>query len=727
MERSITNLEKNMTYLFNPKSIAIIGASTAIAKMSGRTLHFIVKHKSLGRIFPINAKKEITEIFGVPCFHSLDEIPEPIDQAIIALPAAMIAQQLRECAHLGVKSALIFSSGFAEAGGKGTEMQQEIEEIARAADIALCGPNCQGIINLDKNVISSMTNVLNLDSLVKGSIGFVSQSGALAGSILSLAQKEQIGLSYWVSVGNEAVLEVSDFVRYFVHDPAVKIIAAYVEGMKNADKWLGALRDAAHERKPVVVMKVGKSETGKKAVSSHTGSIAGDDFITDSFFRQNGVTRVSDIDEMFDTLVAFSGGKQPGKGKVGIITTSGGAGIVVADACSDYNVPIASLSVETKESLRQKLPKFASVLNPVDVTAQLLQMMFTEDIDLFKKCLRDLLADKDLNVLIIALTLVIGERAVTMARHIAEVSKETEKPMMVVWMAGDMASEGYEILRNSNIPLYSSVIRCVRALKKMLSYHQSIDSVIKSIDERVVTLSQAPQTEHFKETYKIIEKAGHVVTEHEGRIILSSYGISVPPGGLLTSENDLQNLPNTVRYPLVMKIDSPDILHRTEAKCVKVGIKNKEDLRSAYNQLLKNAKAFNPAARINGVLFEEMIEGDNSLELILGVKIDPVLGPVIILGIGGIFVEVFKEVVCRVAPLTELEARSMIREMRGFKILEGVRGRPRLDSKALEKTLIALSKFSWDFKDRIQEIDINPLFVLEQGVMAADVLIVKKQ
>jgi len=725
---NISALEDNIKYLFHPKSIAVVGASTDSRKMSGRVVNFMVSHRSSATIFPINPKKEVKEIFGVPCFRSLDDIKESIDQVIIALPAALVLEQLKKCAQLGVKSAVIFSSGFAEMGGKGIELQRALVEIAKSAKIAICGPNCQGIINIDENIISSMTNVLCLEQIVRGNVGFVSQSGALAGSILSLAQKDKIGFSHWVSVGNEAVIGIADFLKYLVSDPATQVIAVYLESVKDVQKWRRVFHDAIYAEKPIIYIKSGISEAGSKAVSSHTGSIAGEDFIAESFFQQNGAVRVGEIEEMFDNVMMFSAGKRPAKGRVGIITSSGGAGIIIADACSKHNVPLATLSITTQEALLMKLPKFASVLNPVDVTAQLFQMIFTEDMQLYKNCLRVMLKDSGIDVLIIALTMIIGERANKIAEDIVEISKETDKPILVVWLAGDLALDGYRILKDHNIPLYFSASRCIKALNNAVNYYDNLGSYKRSINKRQKLTSQISCSSSRNRALELLNESENCLTENEGRKILALYNISMPQGLLISKESDIASQLQTLTYPLVMKIDSPDILHRSDAQCVITGIEDSTSAHDAFCRIIKNAKAYKPECRINGVLVEEMVEGESLMELIVGVKNDSIFGPAMILGAGGIYVEIFKEIVCRVLPITRMDATTMIKNLKFYKIMEGVRGREPLDIQALEDTLLSVSQFAWDCKELITEVDINPLFLLPhgRGVKAADVLVMKK-
>ncbi|MCF8111355.1 MAG: acetate--CoA ligase family protein [Desulfobacteraceae bacterium] len=720
--------ETNIRYLLYPKSIAILGASTNLNKISGRPLKFLLKHGYEGKIYPINPKDDVKEIMGVPCFNNLKEISEPIDQALIALPAPMVEENLVKCAEAGVKSVILFSSGFAETDQKGREMQNKITDIASKAGIALCGPNCQGLINLNDNVISSFTNVLELDELCKGNVGVVSQSGALAGSILSLAQSEGIGFSHWITVGNEAVLDVADFVGFLATDPATRAIAVYSEGIKDAGKWYRACDAAAKEGKPIIVMKTGRSKIGGQAIVSHTGSVAGEDFIIDAFFNQNLCQRVYDIDEMLENIQMFSLDRNPGLGRTVILTSSGGAGIILADACSDNEIDLAHLEDGTEQKLKELVPKFASVINPIDVTAQFFQTLFTQDHDLMTKCLVEILEDENTDVLIIALTMAIGERAVKIAHDIVGAAQNTNKPIAVVWMAGDMAKDAYQVLRENKIPLYSSGGKCVKALKNLITFSGKLKS--RTLDQKEKTSNSLQKNrETIERASKIIMGSERYLPEYTGRKVLSTYDIPIPKGELALSKEDALKISENLNFPLVLKIESQDILHKTDAGCVVANIQNNKDLERGYQQIMKNALLYTSTSRINGVLIEEMIDKGDGIEVIVGMKNDPIFGPSIILGLGGIFVEVFKEMVCKIAPLTKSTAHEMVEEFKGYPILKGIRSGKQLSIDALEDSLLRLSQLSVDFKDVISEIDINPLVVMEQerGVMALDALIIRKE
>jgi len=714
---------ENIQQLLYPESIAILGASSNPKKLSGRPLFFLKKHGFNGRIYPINPKTGITNIMGIPCYKSIKEIDGSIDQAIIALPAKMVESALLECAEANVKSVVLFSSGFAETGDNGRLLQEKIKNIAEATGIALCGPNCQGLINLTTDVFSSFTNVLNRKSLFKGNVGLISQSGALAGSVFSMAQKQKIGFSHWVSVGNEAVLSIADFITFMATDPATQVIATYVEGFKDVEKWVEASECAAKAEKPIIVLKTGRSDTGSKAITSHTGSVAGDDVISSAFLKKYGFIRVNDIPEMLDTMAMFSLKKSAGKGRVAILTSSGGAGILLVDALSDKGIELAKLSKGTKEILKNKLPAFATVSNPIDVTAQLFQMVFMDQPDLMKECIRHILEDDAVDILVIALTMVVGDRAVKIARDISEVSRTAGKPVAVVWLAGDMATEGYGILRENQIPLYNSATGCVSAIDHLIDFN----GYLGGKPENSIRAEKYVTEDVITEADFLLHDADTVITEYTGRKILSLYNIPIPPGDIAGSANEAITIAKNLNYPLVLKIESPDILHKTDANCVMVNIRDKNELITSYDQIMSNAAAHIPGGRINGVLIEEMIDKGEGIEMIVGTKNDPIFGPAIVLGLGGIFVEVYKEVICRIAPLDARVVKEMVRATKGFPILEGVRGKPGLSIGALEETLINLSRFSMDFRGIVSEIDINPLMVLEEGrgVSAADILIVK--
>ena len=469
----------NLEPLFHPKSVAVIGASADLSRISGRPIKFLLNHKYGGNIFPVNPK--YPEIAGLKCYPDIQSIPDEIDVALIGLPAEAVPDSLSRCIQKGVKSAIIFASGFSEIGGAGAEHQKKVAELARTASLPVVGPNCIGIVNLPEKIPLSFTNVLEIEPVISGSIGFITQSGALGGSLFSAAQEMGVGFSYWVSSGNEAVLESTDFIHYLIEDPFTKVILGYIEGIRNPNKLQKVAREALQKKKPLVMLKVGKSEVGKKAAASHTGAMSGSDSLYESFFNQAGILRVQDVDEMFDVGSLLNIGRFPSGDGVAVLTSSGGAGILFADKCSEHGLNVPELKGKTKEIMRKLLPPFGSALNPIDMTAQTSQRMFSSEPDLLKRYLRTLLKDESLHVIIVMLTMYVGNRAEKVAQDIVEVFQETDKPMAICWIAGSLAQDAYKILEKAGVPLFKTPGRCVRAINGLVKYSHFLKRLGASI------------------------------------------------------------------------------------------------------------------------------------------------------------------------------------------------------------------------------------------------------
>lgn len=458
----------NLEPLFHPKSVAVIGASADLTKISGRPIRFLINHKYPGKIFPVNPKYQ--EIAGLKCYPAIQAIPEEVDVALIGLPAEVVPDTISQCLEKGVKSAVVFSSGFAEIGGAGAEMQEKLRQLAWKSAFPVCGPNCIGIVNLPERIPLAFTNVLEIEPVVSGPIGFISQSGALGGALFSSAQEMGVGFSYWVSSGNEAVLESTDYMHYMLQDPLTKVILGYIEGFRNLDKLHYVAREALKRKKPLVMLKVGKSEVGKKAAAYHTGAMTGPDSLYDSLFNQIGILRAHDVDEMFDVANLLLLGRFPRENGVGILTSSGGAGVLIADQCQEHGLSIPELKGETKEAMVNLLPPFGSPMNPVDMTAQTSQRLFSNEPELLKNYLRAMLQDETIHSLIIMLTMYVGQRAEKAARDIVDIFHQTDKPIAVCWIAGSLAQDAYKILEKAGVPLFETPGRCVRAIKALVKY-----------------------------------------------------------------------------------------------------------------------------------------------------------------------------------------------------------------------------------------------------------------
>lgn len=454
--------------LLHPRSVAVLGASQDTNKIVGKPVHFLLKHKFGGKIFPVNPKYK--DVLGVPCYPALAQVPGEIDTVIIGLPAGGVLGALKECAARGIKSAVVFASGFAEVGSEGAALEKELREFSRQSGLAVCGPNCQGVINLSKGAAVSFTPALERAPLKSGKVAFITQSGALGGSLLSAAQEMGVGFSYWISSGNEAVLESTDYMNAIVREEGTQVLMGYIEGFRDVEKLKSVAREAAEMQKPLVILKVGQSEVGSQAASFHTGAATGSDTFYDALFKQLGVLRPLDIDALFDIGSVVSARRWPRGNRVGILTSSGGAGALLADKCASNGLTVPPLQGRTKEEMVKILPAFGSALNPVDLTAQSSQRVFSGEPDLYKNYLRIMFAAPELDSVIFMLTGAAGQRAVKFAHDIVEVFKETTKPLAVCWVAGNLAQEGYEVLQNAGVPLIKSPGRCARALSALVDY-----------------------------------------------------------------------------------------------------------------------------------------------------------------------------------------------------------------------------------------------------------------
>lgn len=462
----------NLEPLLHPKSVAILGASQDTTKLVGKPIVFLLQHKYKGRIFPINPKYK--EIAGLPCYASLREVPGEIDAVIIGLPAEGVLEAARECALKKVKSVIVFASGFAEVGGKGLEMQEELKKLASEAGMILCGPNCQGVVNLHEGATLSFTPALERKELLAGKIAFVTQSGAMGGSLFSNAMQNGIGFSYWISSGNEALLESADYIRYLVNDPRTKVILNYSEGFRNKEKFIEAAQAAWQAGKPLVVLRVGRTPMGKKAARAHTGADSGSDAEMQALFKRLGIIPVEDGDELLEMGNVLAQGRYPKGRRVGILSTSGGAGALIADQCELAGLEVPEIRGATKDAYTRLLPYFASTLNPVDVTAMFSQAM-ARDPEHFKKLLYPLIEDNDIDSLILMITMATGERAVKMANDIVQIYQETDKPIVVSWIAGNLAEDAYQVLRKAGIPLFMNTKKSVQAITHLVRYKEMVE------------------------------------------------------------------------------------------------------------------------------------------------------------------------------------------------------------------------------------------------------------
>ena len=704
----------DLTHLLSPKSIALIGVSRDPSRIGGRILKYLRNHEYGGEIFLVNPKYK--EIERIKCYSSISAIPFGIDVALIAVPEDSIISVLEEAGGAKVKSAIIYSAGFSEMGDEGKIKQRKIKEVAEENGMLVCGPNCVGIIGFHNRTAMSFSQFLDMPKLIPGNVAFVSQSGALGGAILNRIQDRSIGISYFISTGNEAVLESSDFIEYLLDDPQTTVIMALIEGLRDAEKFIKVADLALRKKKPIVVMKVGKTESGSKAASSHTGSMTGSDSVYDAVFKQKGILRVEEVEDLYLTASIMAKCHLPKGKRVGIITTTGGGGVILTDKLVEMGMDLPELSPGTMAKLSETKASFGIVKNPLDLTAQVVNdpLLFPKSIEAFTK-------DKNFDMIIVALAMVAGERSKERASHIIKAANSTEKPILTWWASGSLSSPGMKMLEESRVPLFTSHNRGVKALATLVQYSRFLETYNEE-DIPAISVSKDKRSK----IEKILRSSSGTLTEDEGKKILSYYGIPVPLEELGRDLGEIKDIASRIGYPVALKIISPQIKHKTEAGGLKLNINNERDLAWTHEEILKKVKHYGPDAEIKGMLVQEMVPPGK--EVIIGVIQDPQFGPMVMFGLGGIFVEILKDFSLRHAPIKERDAWEMIRGIKGYQILEGVRGDKRSDLESVVHTLMAVSQLAVDFKDIFSEIDINPLVVLpnKEGVKAIDCLFVKK-
>ncbi len=705
-----------LSKLISPQSVAIIGVSESQTRIGGRLFRYLTKHGYNGKLALVNPKYQA--IGEVKCYPTISAVPMKVDCALVAVPGKFVLPVLNECAANNVGSAVVFSSGFAEMGRSGKKAQDKLNALAKKTNMRICGPNCIGIVNFNEHIALSFSQFLEIDTFTPGNIGFISQSGALGGSMANRAQDNSIGLSCFISSGNEADLELSDYIKHLVlHDEKTTVIAAVIEGFKDGAKFIEAAELALENHKPIIVLKIGETEVGKKAAASHTGSMTGSDRVIDAVLSQKGVIRVRNYDELFQTASLFSKNRIPKGNRVGIISSSGGAGIIMADYYTKLGMAVPEPSQQTIEIASKEMADFGQVANPFDLTGQIFS-----DPEMFKRCLKYFVADENFDVIQVNMSMVAGQASVNRALQLLQIVKGSTKPVVVWWAAGSLSNPGMQILNNSDVGSFRSPDRCSTAVKHLVQYHQMVSVAAGKTEVR----NRAEVTVDQNLAKKILNRPDASLSEHESKELLRLYGVSVTKEKVVTSPDDAVSFAEKIGFPVVLKIDSPDILHKTEAGVIRLGINSTEKVKKSYKEIMDNAARYNPSARINGVTVQEMVmEGT---EVIAGMSQDPQFGPTIVFGLGGIYVEVLKDIALRVTPLSETEANKMVREIKGYPILKGLRGNPPADIDAVIDLLVKLSILVENHKEDIAEIDINPLMVFNEGrgVKAVDALVVLK-
>ncbi|NMC28658.1 MAG: acetate--CoA ligase family protein [Pelolinea sp.] len=685
---------KVMNGLLTPKSVAIIGASATPGKIGHTVVKNLVESNYAGKIYPVNPKSD--DILGLKCYHTVSEIPAQVDAAIITVPAKIVLDSIKECGEKGVKGAIIITSGFSEVGEKALE--EELVKTAHSYGMRILGPNIVGVLSNSDKFNGSFAPFLPL----KGSSSLVSQSGALLIGIDAATYLRGVGFDKLISIGNMSDVDFADTIEWLDMDEKTKCISLYIEGFKQGRKVIEAAQKA---KKPIIGLKAGVSAHGAAAAASHTGSLAGASKIYDAAFKQAGIIWANDLNNLFDRTLALSL-QPPMKGdNLLVLTNGGGVGVLATDAAEKYGVPLKFAPEDVQAELKKHMPEFGSAKNPVDLTGMAGTEWYSETV---KYSIQHPWVD--------GLVVLYCETAMTnpleIAQGIQKALQESgikDKPVTVSYVGGEKSEEAMRWLVENGIPAYGAPDLAVNAIAALREFARNKENNHTEIAE----------TGNFdkKAALAVIEKARQdgrsALTEMEAKQVFEAYQMPVTHSRVAKSEDEAVKLAKEIGYPLVMKIVSPQILHKSDAGGVKVNIKDEAAVRSAYQQILKNAKAYKADADIHGILVQEM--APMGTEVILGSVNDATFGPTVMFGLGGIFVEVLKDVTFRVAPFSKKQALEMMAEIKGAPILRGVRGEQPRDMDALADTICKYAHMVLDLADEISESDANPVLVYEQG------------
>ena len=703
--------------VLNPSSVAIVGASRTPTKRGYQSIRTLLEERFEGKIYPVNPKEE--RILGMPCYPSVSAIPDTVDLALVTTPAATLPAVLEDCGKKGVSGAVIIAGGFGEIGADGKKLEKKMVDVARQYGIRLIGPNTSGMMSLKSGL-----NLVGLRETPKGDIALLTQSGNMALTLITEAKiKSRKGFSYYVGVGNEADIQFHEYLEYFREDESTKAILMYVEGMRNGRRFL----ESAYETtliKPIILLKSGRSSTGKQSAGSHTGALAGLSEVSMGAFSRAGIITIENSDELFPAAETLSSLPPMRNNRVAILADGGGHATIAADLLTDYGIEIPQLNGKTRERLSRILPPNASLNNPVDVAGGT-----DSNPALFANCAEILLGDRDIDgLLVVGL---FGGYAIRFdeslrfseedaAHRMGKLVKEKHKPIIIHSLYTFVRPHPLELLRYYNVPVYDSLdiaCKCMGVLSEYGLYRHRHHSKAK------FTLQPCKKA-HPKSKASIArayEENRTALFEHEAKAIFREHGLAVPPEGVAATADEAVSLAEKIGRPVAMKIVSPDILHKSDAGGVRLGIEKEKDIREAFEAIMTSAREYKEDSDIRGVLMTPMLP--KGTEVIVGTKMDDQFGPVIMFGLGGIHVEVLKDVTFRVLPISHHWAKKMPEDIRSAKLLDGYRGNPPVDKKAITRLLVMVSEIVESYPE-INEMDLNPVLVHEEGLSLADARII---
>ncbi len=693
---SVRSASAGIEALLKPRSVAIVGATPRIEAIGGRPIVNLRTQGYPGRIFPVNPRYE--EILGLPCYPNLRALPEVPDLVMVLVSQDRIFATLDEALEIGATTALVFSSGFSELGGEGVARQAQLKTYADRG-LRICGPNLNGVFSLVNKTALGFAPSLEFPARL-GGIALIGQSGNVCTCVSSRGMETGAGFSHIIATGNEADLEVADYVEYLLDDEATRVFALFVEGFKNPARFLQVAQEALRRGKPIVLMKMGRTQESQRVALSHTGAMTGSYEVITGALRQQGVIVVQQLDQLCGTAALFATGRRPRGGGIAVGSLSGGMAGVIADACHEHGVPLAQFTPQTQALLAASLPGVATLANPLDMTGQVVN-----EPDCWKSCIDAMAQDGGVDLLLTAVSITANHIERRFAQENIALAERSDIAQVCIWLSGAPQGSGLEVFNDAGMAVHTRVEDAISAVAAWRHYWSTRDERLAAV--AALANQPAPPKPHWTTGWELLEQAGIAVARHV----------------LVRSRGDLAAALSQLKFPLALKIESKAFAHKTELDALRLGLKDSAQALAAYDELIAIARKQLKDQDPDGILVQEMASGKR--ELIVGLKHEPGVGMAVMLGLGGIFSEVFKDISTRVAPLTALDAREMAGELRSHAMLGHVRGLGPVPPEMLSDLLCRLSNIAISNPDRIRELDINPLIVRDDGsaCVAVDVLV----